>query len=586
MLEQFKHQKTALTGAVQELVEVARDKENRYAVELLAESLARLAEETFTLVVMGEFKRGKSTFINALVGAQLLPTAIIPLTAIPTLIRYGERPQARVVFQDGHAEEVPVGDIVLYVSAKENPGNAKKVREVEVTFPAPLLSEGVILVDTPGVGSVYAEHTRVAHEYLPRADAVVFVISIDAPLGKGELGYLHQIRSHVSKLIFVLNKIDIAGAADVTEALAFTRETLQKHLNGQEIVLLPLSARLALEGRLQNDPGKLAGSRMAELEKLLNDLITREKAGLIISATASRALRILNEFELGLELWRRGMEDSAEELERKIATFEAELGRLEQEREDSIYLLYREVDKLAERVAEDMAAFEQRVFPQLAEQLEQFIEKTFAGHSVKETARLAQDYIKEIILGVLEEQREQEKELMRQELARVAQRFFRRVEDIVDRLMDASAEIFQVTVHKTGYKDYVLGDRYFYFHFYEHPTFIPAFEELTVTSLLPKALLKKHIMTKTRATLAELLSRNCGRVRADLVDSLKERVRTVAGELRRRADGVAFGLKNALQKALEEKKAGAAEQEQAVAAYTREREKLGQLRETLESLAQ
>ncbi|RKO66227.1 dynamin family protein [Desulfofundulus salinus] len=584
MLEHFREQKTLLSNAVEQLITLAEAGENRFAVDLLTESLARVASETFTLVVMGEFKRGKSTLINALVGARILPTAIVPLTAIPTFIRYGMEPQATVVFLDGRAEKVPVGDIVRYVTEKENPRNVKKVREVEVIYPAPFLAEGIILVDTPGVGSAYTHNTEAAYGYLPRADAALFVISVDAPLGKGELDYLRDVRHHVHKLIFVLNKIDIVSPDDLAEALDFTRRMLQEQLQTQDILLVPLSARLALEGKEQNDAERLKTSRMTELENLINDLIRCQKGALIISATASRALRILNELELGLELWRRGMEDSLEELERKIAAFETELAHLEQEREDSIYLLYREVDKLAARVAEDMETFERRVFPQLAGQLEDFIEDNYPRHSVKETAGLAQDYIKKIILGVLEKQREREKEIMQQEFARVAGRFFRRIEDIVDRLMAASAEIFQVEVHKTAYKDYILGDRYFYFHFYEHPTFIPAFEELTVASLLPKALLKKHILTKTRASLAELLNRNCGRVRADLVESLKEKVRQVAGELRLRSDAVAFSLKNALQKALKEKKASVAEQEKSRAKCEEEKQKLFILRQNLEGL--
>ncbi|WP_027719397.1 dynamin family protein [Desulfovirgula thermocuniculi] len=585
MLEGFREQKTVLTGAIKELVAIAQEKGNSFAVELLSESLARLASESFTLVVMGEFKRGKSTLLNALLGARLLPTAIIPLTAIPTIIRYGTEPSAKVVFQDGRVEAVPVADIVLYVTEKENPRNVKKVREVEVFYPSPLLADGIILVDTPGVGSAYAHNTEVAYGYLPRADAVIFVISVDAPLGKGELDYLRDIRHHVHKIIFVLNKADIASESDLAEAADFTRNLLKEHLKLQDITLMPLSARTALEGKESGSTEKMAASGMAELERLVEELIRNQKGRLIISATASRALRILNELELGLDIWKRGMEESMEGLEKKIAAFQAELAHLEQEREDSIHLLYRDVDKLAERVAEDMAAFEREVFPQLAARLEEFVQETFAKHSLKETARLSQEYIKAIILEVLERKREEEKEVMQQEFARVAQRFFRRIEEIVDRLLAASAEIFQVEVHKTGYKEYILGDRYFYFHFYEHPTFIPAFEELTVTSLLPKSLLKKHILTKTRATLAELLNRNCGRVRADLVESLKEKVRNVAGELRLRADAVTFSLNNALSRALEEKRASAAEQEQARERWEKEKQRLAELRRKLEDLA-
>ncbi|MDI6907105.1 MAG: dynamin family protein [Thermoanaerobacterales bacterium] len=576
--------KAALQGALDELIAIVAEKGNRFAGDLLNESAARLRQETITLVVLGEFKRGKSTFINALLGDNVLPTAIVPLTAIPTIIRHGAQTGATVFYLDGREETIPVPDIPSFVTERGNPGNKKGVREVVLTHPSPYLARGVILVDTPGVGSVYEHNTEAAYGYLPRADAGVFIVSVDAPLGKTELSYLHDIRRYVGKMVFILNKADLAQGADLDEAFRFVRDTLREHLEVPEITLLPISAKQALEGKLTGDEALYRQSRMPELEGLLRAVAEKEKASLILSATASRAQRVINELTLGLELWRRGMDESLESLQEKMDAFTAELGVLEQEREDSIYLLYREVEKLGAWVGEEIENFKKKIQPELTARLEAYLAEVWPRSSVKEVAEKAKEFTKKIVLEALEAEQEQLREKIKNDFEAVAKRFFARIEAIVDRMMSVSAEIFNVPVHRTEYKEYILGDRYFYFHFWEHPTFIPAFEDLTVVSMLPKALLRKKVTDKARDKLAELLDRNCGRVRADLVTGLTERVREVAGELRLRADAVAFGLKGAVERAMADRQAGAEERAKALVKCEAELERLGRLRKTVEAV--
>lgn len=176
--------KNNLLQIIEKTAGFAARKGNNPAASLLKESMDRLDRETFTLVILGEFKRGKSTFINALLGGNLLPTAIVPLTAIPTVIQYGVQLIASVIHLDGAKKEITVSEIAGYVTEKGNPKNVKKLREVQISHPSDFLKQGVILVDTPGVGSVYQHNTDAAYAYLPHSDAAIFMISIDAPLSK------------------------------------------------------------------------------------------------------------------------------------------------------------------------------------------------------------------------------------------------------------------------------------------------------------------------------------------------------------------------------------------------------------------
>ena len=175
----------------------------------------RIEEGRLRVAVLGQFKRGKSTLLNALLGIPLLPTGITPVTAIPTFISAANRPSICVEFNDAREpfrsrDESDFPSILTrYVSEAENPDNCAKVRRVELAVNSASLSESVILVDTPGVGSTFVHNTRAAEAVLSDCDVGVFVVSADPPITEVELGYLDSVRSLIPKVFFVLNKVDL-----------------------------------------------------------------------------------------------------------------------------------------------------------------------------------------------------------------------------------------------------------------------------------------------------------------------------------------------------------------------------------------
>lgn len=505
----------------------------------------------------------------------------MPLTAIPTVIRYSEKVGVNVTFHNGTKRQISLDEIPGYVTERENPKNTKGVQEVVIGYPSEFLRQGVILVDTPGVGSIYQHNTDAAYAYLPHSDAAIFTISIDAPLDKNEIEYLKDITKHVTKLFFVLNKIDIASPEDVAEALEFTRETLRAHLGEGDYELVPLSARQALLGRTGEGERLVETSGIRGMEEVLGDFIRNSKGRLILESGATRALRIINELELELKLWQRAMDTSLKDLDKKIVLFLSELDKLEQEREDSIYLLYREVDRLAVLIEEDINEFRQTKKDDILHELEEFYQKESPGKPVKELTTSLNSFSRDVIQVILNEKRSQEGLKVRKEFEKVAIRFFSRIEDVVDRMMSVSAEIFDIPVEKSITKEYILGTQKFFFHFEEHPTFIPSLESVASTGLLPKALIGGQILKNAKKKLLELFDRNCGRVRYDLVEGIKEGARDVAGELRLRADAVSQGLRATLQKAWEERDVVEVDRQDKLKAWEKEYEELLQMKEAV-----
>ena len=146
-----------------------------------SEAAGRLGGLTLEVAVVGEFKRGKSSLVNALLGREVLPVGVLPLTAVPTVLERGA-PGCVVEFADGRRETHDLGQVGRFVTEAANPGNALGVARVLARLPAPLLDQGVRLVDTPGVGSVHAHNTLATGAYLPNLDAAVLVVAADPPI--------------------------------------------------------------------------------------------------------------------------------------------------------------------------------------------------------------------------------------------------------------------------------------------------------------------------------------------------------------------------------------------------------------------
>jgi len=180
------------------------------------------------VAVFGRFKAGKSSFLNHLVGRDVLPIGVVPLTAVITRLRFGLGEQARVLFLDSAAKEIPLAEIHLYVGENENPDNRKKVAAVEVELPELKPFAPLRFVDTPGLGSAFAHNTEAALNWLPNVGAALVAVSSDAPLSERDLALLDELRRHTPKIVLLLTKADLLTEAQRAEVLAFVREQCRR----------------------------------------------------------------------------------------------------------------------------------------------------------------------------------------------------------------------------------------------------------------------------------------------------------------------------------------------------------------------
>lgn len=225
----------------------------------------RLENKKITIAVIGQFKRGKTTLINTILGRPLLPVGIVPITAAITRIEYAEAPEgaagaasaggqtaardhATVYFSNGLSEAVPAEDLHAYISEQENHDNERGVAEVELLTDAEFLKDGLTLVDTPGVGSVHENNSKSAVDFARESDGVVFMLSVDSPVNQIEVDFLRKVKQFAGKFYFVVNKIDRVDEEELAEYMDYCSALICRimDLEGDDakaLKLVPVSAR-------------------------------------------------------------------------------------------------------------------------------------------------------------------------------------------------------------------------------------------------------------------------------------------------------------------------------------------------------
>ncbi|BCW79975.1 putative membrane protein [Pseudarthrobacter defluvii] len=256
----------------------------------LGQAMVRLQDPSIRVIVVGEFKQGKSKLINALVNAPVCPVDDDIATSLPTIVRYGEPASAAVLVptadnQAGNQAANPAGDggdgsierrpielseLPALVSEQGNPGNSRKLAAAEVCLPRRVLTGGLTIIDSPGVGGMGSTHTLTTLTALPTADAMLLVSDASQEYTEPELRFLRQAMRITPSVAAVLSKTDLYPDWRRVEELD------RNHLDqvSPDIPLFALSADLRLEAsRLQDAELNAESGFPALVSHLRNDIV-------------------------------------------------------------------------------------------------------------------------------------------------------------------------------------------------------------------------------------------------------------------------------------------------------------------------
>jgi GTP-binding protein EngB required for normal cell division len=542
-----------IEGTVREIAErlralaaIAADAGAEGLVHDATERAERLAQGRFFVACVGQFKRGKSTLLNALLDRSLLPTGVVPITTAVTVLRYGPALTARVRFSDGRRAEVDPELLADYVSEARNPENHKGVTVVEVTVPTDLLVSGMCLVDTPGLGSVFAANTAATRAFVPHIDAALVVLGTDPPISWEELALIREVGKEVDHLVVVLNKSDRVTDADSREAAAFTRRALARHLDRDVGDIYRVSATERLAGRATRD--------WPLLEEALRDLAGQSAD--VLDAAAARGLAriaraLLRDLDEQSDALSRPIEDSERRLaELRHAIVEAEHAL----RELSARLRVEQVG-LSSRFGDLREAFLAHEVPSAGGELAEAVRASPAprGPAFRDAAMgLGREVARHRVTAWAGEVEPKAEALYSETMTR----FVELANSFVARLSSGASEGIALRQEEFSVERGFRQDAHFFFTSLLTLT-APGFWSWLLDWIRPRGWLVASAIRQASQYMNRLIATNSARVANDLTARVEESQRRLESEIRLRLSALVTTAERALGRAREQQAAGA-----------------------------
>lgn len=348
----YKRVLMSLTNDLRRLHEFAGELNLKESAVLIDEVLERLENDSFTVAVVGEFKRGKSTFINALLGGTVLPMDVLPCSATLNRVSYGLTPRVLVRYKDGREEEVPPDQLADYVTKLTDQSEllSATVEEATVYYPSPYCRNNVDVIDTPGLNDSEVM-TSVTLSVLPKIDAAIMVILGQAPFSEYERDFLENrlLTADLGRVVFVVNGIDnFNRPQDAQRAVQGIERRIQQQVMDRAKEqfgagspeyesyvkkigrprVFGVSAFQALEAKQSGDQALLERSGFAVFEIELQRFLTERRGAIRLQVPVNRALATCRDLLTALELRRNAISLQRDDFEQAYRNSERELEEL------------------------------------------------------------------------------------------------------------------------------------------------------------------------------------------------------------------------------------------------------------------
>ncbi len=284
----------------------------------------KLNSEIFNIVVLGEFSRGKSTFINALIGKKILISNILPTTAVLTKIIYSETPKVELILNDGTQKIIKLEELINYTTclSNENQGLSSQIAEANVYMPLSYCKNNCIIIDTPGVNDINEQNCDITYNFLPKADAAIILLDPDQPFSESDRHFIQDkvLKEDITKIFFVLNKSDLLNQDKILNIKNHIKNRILENGIVKNVKLYTLSSKKALVSKLNN----LSNEFELEFNSFENDLshyLTIEKGRTIIKKISSLIVYSLLKDISTLKIYSTNLKSPISEIEEKHKNF-------------------------------------------------------------------------------------------------------------------------------------------------------------------------------------------------------------------------------------------------------------------------
>ena len=526
-----------LAGVLDRLGELADDSD-RVALAALRD---RLDSARLRVLVVGEAKRGKSTLVNALLGREVLPAGVTPLTAVPAavvLARPGEE-GIEVAFTSAGSDRFPLSELDLFGTERGNPGNCRHVSAITVGVNAPILARGVEIVDTPGTGSVHAHNTAAAAEALPSMDAAIFVLTADPPVSASERELLREVAGLSVALFVVLNKADYLDAAPLAEAAEFTSRVVAEAA-GRPERLYPLSAQAAVSG--SGDPG---------FDAFAADFISFLDSGRIAAlaeSAARHARRICQQLLDEVSLAEHAALLPGDEAAAQLAAFAARLQQMTSRQLDAEDRAAAQSHRLLDALNVSAGRTEPGLAARIAAAMTSLLDGELASASPAELQRDGRNRLTVLVSDVVEGWRQEQAQLLEEGLRDIDRRLAAELDAELADVRAAAAGLLGVELALPSDGARLAPDLGFFYTLGER---VDQAELLAgaVRRRMPGEFGRRVARQRLLAEVPELVGAQVGRARGNLQYRLAEATRSLVRDVRGRYSGTTERLTAALERA-------------------------------------
>jgi len=525
-----------IINLLDEALDVLDDLATQDDRDRLAELRARFDARTLRVLVAGAAKRGKSTLINQLIGADVLPTGVTPVTAVVTTVRKAQADEhVQVTFQDGRVTRYDLAELADYVSERGNPLNERGVRTVDVFVRSDLLNRfDVELVDTPGTGSVFEHNTVAAEESLDSLDAAIFVVTADPPIAAAERDLLAKTSALSVRTFVVLNKADQLEKVGLQEAEAFTAQVVAEAA-GPGADLFTCAAR---QGRSDAGYARFAGA----MERYFGE---RAEADMVI-ALRRHAARLASAMLDAALLTERSLQLSASSSAARVTLFRGRLQAISERQRDiddrcwaSERRMRRELDTSAAQVP---ATVTSRCRIEVLAALD--------GRLREEDPAVVETQGRAVVTQVISEHLDRWRIDRADQLeAGLASLLDVAASDLAAQLSDlrtAARELLNVKLAVDPGAALLRPSREFWYDFDPRIGWAPPLPAAARKALPGNA---KRVRKRLLDEIPQLVDRQVGRARADLQQRLQEGVRTAVAQLHRQHNDTLGRVEAALEAA-------------------------------------
>jgi len=525
----------------------------------------RFSGGRFHLAVLGQFKRGKSTLLNALLGEALVPSGLAPVTAIPTMISAGQGYRISVRFARGQSKESSsetaeeaCAILRKFISEDENPRNHLGISVVEATSPSPLLAHGVVLIDTPGIGSTFRHNSLMTFSFLPECDAALFIVSADPPITETEVSFLSEVMKRVKRIFFVMNKADYLSAQERDEAVAFLRRALAQEARlGEEASLFVVSARDGCRAVAEHDEAALAASGIASLRDHISLFLSREKNEALRQALSAKVSDCAKNVCLRTALMIRSSLMPLQDLESRLSAFNSYVQEAERERQ-----LVR--DAVAGDQHRTLDFFEDYCRKLRQKAVDAFSKKAQALLKEAGAARDISDSVGAAVPQFFENEMSEATQVLGQKISAMVIVHSQRSAQLLEGIRDAASRIFEIP-HRSRQSSMPLELKRRPFWVTRPWNTVPsAVPDSVVDRLVPSGMRARRIRHRVAERVDELVTRNVENLRWSLVQSIRDGFARISAELDGDLDGEIRAIRSAIDLVLERRR----QSEASVGAHT------------------